>query len=264
MGKHFMGKKDMLTIIQIPVLTDNYIYLIHDALSGETAAIDPALAQPVLDVLDKKDWRVTYILNTHHHSDHVGGNLELKQKTGCKIIAAHSDRERIPGIDIGVSEDDVISLGSQTARVVSTPGHTSGHIVYFFVEDGALFCGDTLFVMGCGRLFEGTPEQMWNSLQKLKALPPSTRIYCAHEYTQANGRFALSVEPENPQLQQKMLEVQQLRADNKPTVPSTIEQERATNPFFRDDSIGIQKTLGLEHESSLSVFTELRKRKDSF
>jgi hydroxyacylglutathione hydrolase len=232
--------------------------------SGETAAIDPALARPVLDVLDKKSWRLTYILNTHHHWDHVGGNLELKQKTGCKIIAAKSDRDRIPGIDIGVNEDDLISLGSHTARVISTPGHTSGHIVYHFAEDGVLFCGDTLFVMGCGRLFEGTAEQMWNSLQKLKALPPSTRIYCTHEYTQANGRFALSVEPDNRQLQQKMLEVHQLRAENKPTVPSTIEQERATNPFFRADSISIKKTLGLECQSPVCVFTELRKRKDSF
>jgi len=254
----------MLAIIQIPVLTDNYIYLIHDPVSGETAVIDPALAQPVLDVLEKKGWRLTCILNTHHHWDHVGGNLELKQKTGCKIIAAQSDWDRIPGIDVGVSEDDVISLGSHTARVISTPGHTSGHIVFHFAEESALFCGDTLFVMGCGRLFEGTAEQMWNSLQKLKALPPSTRVYCTHEYTQANGRFALSVEPDNRQLQQKMLEVHQLRAENKPTVPSTIEQERATNPFFRVDCISVQKALGLEMQSPVCVFAELRKRKDVF
>ena len=254
----------MLTIIQIPVLTDNYIYLIHDPVSGETAVVDPALAQPVLDVLDKKGWGLTYILNTHHHWDHVGGNLELKQKTGCKIIAAQSDWDRIPGIDVGVSEDDVISLGTHTARVISTPGHTSGHIVFHFAEECALFCGDTLFVMGCGRLFEGTPEQMWNSLQKLKALPSSTRIYCTHEYTQANGRFALSVEPDNRQLQQKMIEVHQLRAENKPTVPSTIEQERATNPFFRVDCISVQKALGLEMQSPVCVFAELRKRKDVF
>ena len=254
----------MLTITQIPVLTDNYIYLINDPVSGETAVIDPALAQPVLDVLEKKGWRLTYILNTHHHWDHVGGNLELKQKTGCKIIAAQADRGRIPGIDRGVGEDDVIALGQHQARVISTPGHTRGHVVYHFAEDGALFCGDTLFVMGCGRLFEGTPEQMWNSLQKLKALPPSTRIYCTHEYTQTNGRFALSVEPDNPQLQQKMLEVQQLRAVNKPTVPSTIEQELATNPFFRADSVSLQKTLGMQYQSPVRVFTELRKRKDSF
>ena len=254
----------MLTITQIPVLTDNYIYLINDPVSGETAVIDPALAQPVLDVLEKKGWRLTYILNTHHHWDHVGGNLELKQKTGCKIIAAQADRDRIPGIDRGVGEDDVIALGQHQARVISTPGHTRGHVVYHFAEDGALFCGDTLFVMGCGRLFEGTPEQMWNSLQKLKALPPSTRIYCTHEYTQTNGRFALSVEPDNRQLQEKMIEVKQLRTENKPTVPSTIEQEIATNPFFRADSISIQKTLGLESQSPVRVFTELRKRKDSF
>jgi len=254
----------MLSIVQIPVLTDNYIYLLHDPVSGETGVVDPALAQPVLEILDKEGWRLTFILNTHHHWDHVGGNLELKQKTACKIIAGRSDWERIPGIDIGVSEGDVISLGQHSAKVISTPGHTSGHIVYHFAEDRALFCGDTLFVMGCGRLFEGTPEQMWNSLQKLKALPPSTRIYCTHEYTQTNGRFALSVEPENSQLQQKMLDVRRLRAENKSTVPSTIEEERATNPFFRTDSPSIQKVLGLEDQSPVRVFTELRKRKDSF
>lgn len=254
----------MLSIEQIPVLTDNYIYLLHDPVSGETGVVDPALAQPVLEILDKEGWRLTFILNTHHHWDHVGGNLELKQKTACKIIAGQSDWERIPGIDIGVTEGDVISLGQHSAKVISTPGHTSGHIVYHFAEDQALFCGDTLFVIGCGRLFEGTPEQMWNSLQKLKALPPSTRIYCTHEYTQTNGRFALSVEPENSQLQQKMLDVRRLRAENKSTVPSTIEEERATNPFFRTDSPSIQKALGLEDQSPVRVFTELRKRKDSF
>jgi hydroxyacylglutathione hydrolase len=254
----------MLAIIQIPVLTDNYIYLLQDPVSGETAVVDPALAQPVVDVLDEKGWRLTTILNTHHHWDHVGGNLELKQKTGCKIIAAQSDRERIPGIDLGVSEDDVIALGSKSARVISTPGHTSGHIVYHFAEDGVLFCGDTLFVMGCGRLFEGTPEQMWDSLQKLKALPPSTRIYCTHEYTQTNGRFALSVEPDNRQLQEKMLEVQRLRAENKPTVPSTIEQELATNPFFREDSLALQETINMVNKNPIDVFAKTRRLKDSF
>lgn len=254
----------MLTILQIPVLTDNYIYLLHDPVSGETAAIDPALAQPVLDVLDKKGWRLTSVLNTHHHWDHVGGNLELKQKTGCKIIAAQSDWDRIPGIDRGVGEDDVIFLGSHQARVIATPGHTSGHLVYYFAKDGALFCGDTLFVMGCDRLFEGSPEQMHHSLQKLGALPPSTRVYCTHEYTETNARFALSVDPDNRRIQQKMLEVQRLRAENKPTVPSTIEQEIATNPFLRADNIGIQKNLGLEHQPPVRVFTELRKRKDVF
>ncbi|UOA10427.1 hydroxyacylglutathione hydrolase [Methylobacter sp. S3L5C] len=254
----------MLDILQIPVLTDNYIYLLHDPVSGETAVVDPALAQPVLNVLDEKGWRLTYILNTHHHWDHVGGNLKLKQKTGCQIIAAQADRERIPGIDRGVSENDIISLGQHQTKVIATPGHTSAHIVYHFAKDGALFCGDTLFVMGCGRLFEGTSEQMWTSLQKLKALPSATQIYCTHEYTQANGQFALSVEPDNKYTQKKMLEVAQLRLMNQSTVPSTIGEERATNPFFREDSLSIQKKLGLEGQSSVSVFTELRKRKDSF
>ncbi|MGZ8192073.1 MAG: hydroxyacylglutathione hydrolase [Methylobacter sp.] len=254
----------MLEIIQLPVLTDNYIYLIHEPLSDETAVVDPALAQPVLDILDKKNWKLKYVLNTHHHWDHVGGNLELKQKTGCKIIAAESDRGRVPGIDISVKEDDIIPVGTQSARVISTPGHTSGHIVYHFAEDNTLFCGDTLFVMGCGRLFEGTAAQMWNSLQKLKALPASTRLYCTHEYTLANGRFAISVEPDNLTLQHRMIEVQRLRAENKPTVPSTIEQEKATNPFFRADCLTVQKNLNMQNQPPVHVFSELRKRKDSF
>jgi hydroxyacylglutathione hydrolase len=254
----------MLTIVQIPVLTDNYIYLIHEPVSGETAAVDPALAQPVLDILDKKGWRLTYVLNTHHHWDHVGGNLELKQKTGCKIIAAQSDWGRIPGIDAGVGEGDVIELGACPARVISTPGHTSAHIVYHFAEDNALFCGDTLFAMGCGRLFEGTAEQMWISLQKLKALPASTRIYCTHEYTQANGRFALSVEPDNRQLQQRMEIVNQLRAKHLPTIPSTIEQELATNPFFRENSPGLQTAIKMMNRTPIDVFAEIRRLKDRF
>lgn len=254
----------MLTIIQIPVLTDNYIYLIHEPMSDETAVVDPALAQPVVDILDKNGWRLTCILNTHHHWDHVGGNLELKQKTGCKIIAPRSDRDRIPGIDTGVGEDDVITLGACSARVISTPGHTSGHIVYYFADDNTLFCGDTLFAMGCGRLFEGTAEQMWNSLQKLKALPPSTRIYCTHEYTQTNGRFALSVEPSNRQLQQRMEIVNQLRENHLPTVPSTIEQELATNPFFRENSPALQVAINMKNRTPIEVFAEIRRLKDKF
>ncbi|MGR8998657.1 MAG: hydroxyacylglutathione hydrolase [Gammaproteobacteria bacterium] len=254
----------MLTIIQIPVLTDNYIYLIHEPVSGETGVVDPALAQPVLDVLDDKGWRLTYILNTHHHWDHVGGNLELKQKTGCTVIAPQSDRDRIPGIERGVAEDDVITLGAYPARVISTPGHTSGHIVYYFAEDKVLFCGDTLFAMGCGRLFEGSAEQMWNSLQKLKTLPSSTRVYCTHEYTQTNGRFALSVEPDNLQLQQRMELVNQLREKHLATVPSTIEEELATNPFFRENSPALQATINMKNRTPIEVFAEIRRLKDKF
>jgi hydroxyacylglutathione hydrolase len=254
----------MLTIIQIPVLIDNYIYLIHEPVSGETAVVDPALAQPVLDILDKKGWRLACILNTHHHWDHVGGNPELKQKTGCRIIAPQSDRDRIPGIDTGVGEGDVITLGACPARVIATPGHTSGHVVYHFAEENALFCGDTLFAMGCGRLFEGTAEQMWTSLQKLKALPASTRIYCTHEYTQTNGRFALSVEPDNPQLQQRMEIVNQRRSKHLPTVPSTIEQELATNPFFRENSPALQAAINMINRTPIEVFAEVRRLKDKF
>ncbi len=254
----------MLDILQIPVLNDNYIYLLHDSDSLETAVIDPALEQPVLNILAEKGWQLNYILNTHHHWDHVGANLALKQQTGCKIIAAASDRERIPGIDIGVEQGDVFSLGQHQAQVIETSGHTSGHIVYYFAGDQALFCGDTLFVMGCGRLFEGTPGQMYASLQTLKALPPSTRVYCTHEYTLANAEFALSVEPDNSDLQQKQLAVAELRSINKPTVPSTIADEIATNPFFRVEIISIQKALGLVGAAPDVVFAALRQRKDNF
>lgn len=254
----------MLTILELPVLNDNYIYLLHDPVSGETAAVDPAVAKPVLDALDQKGWQLTYILNTHHHSDHVGGNPELKQKTGCTVIASLSDRNRIPGFDRGVVDGDLITLGKHSARVISTPGHTSGHVVYHFADDNTLFCGDTLFVMGCGRLFEGTAEQMWHSLQKLKALPASTQIYCAHEYTQANGRFALTVEPDNRQLKQRMDVINQLRANHLPTVPSTIEQELATNPFFREDSLALQKTIKMVNKNPVDVFAEVRRLKDNF
>jgi hydroxyacylglutathione hydrolase len=190
--------------------------------------------------------------------------LELKEETGCKIIAAHADRDRIPGIDAGVGEGDVITLGACSARVISTPGHTRNHIVYYFAEDDVLFCGDTLFAMGCGRLFEGTAEQMWSSLQKIKVLPVSTRVYCAHEYTQANGRFALSVEPDNLQLQQRMEVINQLREKHLPTVPSTIEQELATNPFLRQDSSALRSALNMTNNKPAEVFAEVRRLKDRF
>jgi hydroxyacylglutathione hydrolase len=254
----------MLDILQIPVLTDNYIYMLHDSVSLETAVIDPALEQPVLAVLAEKGWQLSFILNTHHHWDHVGANLALKQQTGCQIIAAASDRERIPGIDIAVEQGDVFSLGQHQAQVIATPGHTSGHVVYYFAGDQALFCGDTLFVMGCGRLFEGTPGQMYASLQTLKALPPSTRVYCTHEYTLANAEFALTIEPDNIDLQKKRLVVAKLRDTHKSTVPTTIAEEIATNPFFRVDSISIQKELGLVGAESDVVFAALRRRKDDY
>jgi hydroxyacylglutathione hydrolase len=254
----------MIDIIQLPVLNDNYIYLIHEPVSGKTAVVDPAVALPVLDTLSNKGWTLDYIFNTHHHWDHVGANLELKEKTGCQILASEADQSRIPGIDKGLKQGDEINLGNQVVTVIETPGHTLGHIIYHFPNSNALFCGDTLFSMGCGRLFEGSAEQMWHSLQQLKELPKETQIYCTHEYTLANGKFALTIEPDNQHLQQRVLQVKQLRELKKPTVPSTLEQELATNPFLRENSPEIQKSIAMTGQPMIEVFRKIRALKDSF
>mgnify|MGYP000090625830 FL=1 len=254
----------MLEIIQLPVLNDNYIYLIHEPDSGETAVVDPAVAQPVLDVLAEKNWSLNYIFNTHHHNDHVGANLELKQQTHCTILASAADKSRIPGIDKLLNHGDKISLGNQTAIVIATPGHTTGHIVFYFAESNALFCGDTLFSMGCGRLFEGSASQMWHSLQQLKKLPPETQIYCAHEYTLANAQFALSLEPDNLALQRRIQQVKTLRDSNKATIPCTLKQELETNPFLREDSLAIQQSLKMTEQPSTDIFKRIRELKDNF
>jgi hydroxyacylglutathione hydrolase len=254
----------MLEILQIPVLQDNYIYLLRDTDSGLTAAIDPAVADAVIDVLTEKSWQLDYIFNTHHHGDHVGANLQLKQQTGCKIVGSAADQARIPGIDIMLGDGDLVKLGNQSFQVIDTPGHTLGHIVYYSADSQALFCGDTLFSLGCGRLFEGSAEQMWLSLEALKALPVETRVYCAHEYTAANGRFALSVDADNPQLRQRIDQVAKLRQQNRPTLPSTIGLELATNPFFRADNVSIRSNIGMTEQSSLAVFRQLRLMKDQF
>ncbi|MEI7867498.1 MAG: hydroxyacylglutathione hydrolase [Candidatus Methylumidiphilus sp.] len=254
----------MLEILQIPALHDNYIYLVHEPNGWATAVIDPAVAEPVLQALDEKGWKLTHILNTHHHGDHVGGNIELKRKTSCAIVAVARDKERIPGIDVEVHEGDIIGLGHADAQVLDVPGHTSGHIAFWFADENALFCGDTLFGLGCGRLFEGHAEEMWASLEKIRALPPSTLIYCAHEYTQANGRFALEMEPENQALQERVAKVAALRKRNVPTIPSLLEEELATNPFLRPHSPDIRRRLGLTGVADWRVFAEIRHRKDSF
>lgn len=254
----------MLEIIQLAVLTDNYIYIIHDPVSTQTAVVDPAIAEPVIATLAKKGWRLDYILNTHHHSDHTGANLELKQKTHCKILGSAADYERIPGIDIKLQQGDKIKLGNQQAQVIETPGHTLGHIVYHFASSYALFCGDTLFSMGCGRLFEGSAEQMWQSLQQIKQLAKTTRIYCTHEYTEANGKFALTLEPNNSQLLQRMEQVKQLRTNQQATVPSTLEQELATNPFLRENSSAIQQSINMTGQTNVEIFSKIRQLKDNF
>lgn len=254
----------MLIIKQLPVLTDNYIYLIHEPNSGATAVVDPAIADPVINTLDKQSWQLTHILNTHHHWDHVGANLELKERYACRIYASSYDSDRIPGIDHTLDHSGQFLFGQYQVKIIATPGHTLGHIVYYFAQDKALFCGDTLFVMGCGRLFEGTARQMHQSLQKIAALPTDTRLYCAHEYTQTNGQFALTIEPDNRNLHDIMNKVKELRSLNQATVPSTLAQELKTNPFLRANSPAIQKKLALPNHSDVEVFTEIRRRKDNY
>ena len=253
-----------LEVFQIPCRQDNYGYLIRDPVTGTTAAIDTPSAAAIENALSQKGWQLDYILNTHHHDDHAGGNLELKEKTGCRIVGPRADAARIPGIDVTVGDGDTFDLGSRRARIFDTPGHTRGHIVYVFDDDHAAFVGDTLFAMGCGRLFEGTPAQMWDSLQKLLRLADDTRVYCAHEYTQKNAHFALTVEPGNPDLVQRVAEVDRMRNMGLPTVPSTIGRERQTNPFFRPDSPGLQATLGMAGAPVVDVFAEIRRRRNQF
>ena len=252
----------MLEITLVPCLTDNYAYLLHDADAGLCAVVDPSEPDPVRRALNGR--RLTHILNTHHHFDHTGGNIPLKEEFGAKVVGPEKDRARIPGIDEGVGEAAPWRFGPHVARVLEIPAHTSGHIAFAFEDDGAVFTGDTLFTMGCGRLFEGTPEMMWASLSKLMRLDDDMRVYCGHEYTLNNGRFALTLEPGNADLQARMKDVESARAAGLPTIPSSIGLEKRTNPFLRPNSAAIRKTLGLEGASDVEVFGEMRRRKDSF
>ncbi|MBS3963227.1 MAG: hydroxyacylglutathione hydrolase [Methylomonas sp.] len=254
----------MLDISLIPVLRDNYIYLLHDTDSGETAVVDPTDADPVIDALTSRQWPLHYIFNTHHHGDHVGGNLGLKRRYGCTIIGATADRDRIPGIDVMVGEGDTVLLGRHGFDIIETPGHTSGHIVFHCADSRALFCGDTLFSLGCGRLFEGSAGQLWHSLQKLKALPPDTNIYCAHEYTAINARFAGLLDPDNHHLQARIEQVANLRAQNRPTLPVSLATELATNPFLREHDANIRRHIGGETVSAIEAFALIRHLKDQF
>ena len=240
----------MLEIVRIPALSDNYVWLVHEPGSGETMVVDPAVAEPVLDAAAERGWRIGQIWNTHWHPDHTGGNAAIKAATGCLVTGPAAEAARIPTLDRQVREGDRVALGSLEAAVLEVPAHTAGHIAYHLPSEELVFVGDTLFAMGCGRLFEGNAGQMHSNLQRLALLPPETRVYCAHEYTLSNARFAVTVEPDNPALLRRASEVEAARARGEATVPTTIGLERETNPFMR--------------ASSAEILAERRLAKDNF
>eukprot|EP00898_Chlorokybus_atmophyticus_P002858 jgi/Chlat1/3573/Chrsp234S03560 len=263
-----------LEVELVPCLKDNYAYLLHDKEANVTAIVDPSEAGPVLAALERRGLTLTHVLNTHHHWDHTGGNLDLKKKGGVQIVGPKADEGRIPGIDIALADGEVWQFGNHAMHVFDTPGHTKGHVSFYFPDQEAVFTGDTLFALGCGRLFEGTAEQMWASLSRLAALPPSTRVFCGHEYTQArangcwcvsNAKFSLAVEPNNAELVARAKEIDSLRKQNKPTIPSTIGIELATSPFLRPSSEEIRRNVNVSASADdVAVFAAVRRKKDNF
>ena len=253
-----------LIVETVPCLQDNYAFLAHDPQSGETALVDAPEAGPILDALNQKGWTLSQVLLTHHHGDHVMGLSDILAAHPAKVTGAAADAHRLPPLDVAVNEGDTVRIGQETGRVMDVSGHTIGHIAFHFPGSHVAFTADSLMALGCGRIFEGTFEQMWTSLQKLAALPPETRICSGHEYTQSNGRFALSVDPENPALQARVAAVAEAREGGKPTVPSLLSEELATNPFLRASDAGLRAAIGMPDAADVEVFAEIRKRKDAF
>ena len=247
-----------------PCLKDNYGVLLHDPSTGTTAAIDAPEAAAVEAALAERGWRLTDILVTHHHADHTGGIAELKKKHLCRVVAPRKEASKIENIDVTVREGDVVSVGSLVGRVLETPGHTAGHITYWFKSDKLAFVGDTLFSVGCGRILEGNADMMWQSLLKIRNLPPDTLLFCGHEYTAANVHFALTIEPKNPALRTRAEEVVRLSEQKKPTIPTTVQQEKSYNPFLRADLHSVQGAIGMEGSPPAQVFGVIRARKDKF
>lgn len=265
----FWQSVDMgFSIDLLPALADNYTYLVSDVALGLAMAVDPGDADVVRRALQKKDLHLALILNTHHHSDHTGGNLKLQQDYGAPIIGPGKEAHRIEGLSRGVEEGDVITFSDLRGQIVETPGHTEGSLSFYFPAIKALFCGDTLFSLGCGRLFEGQPAQMWESIKKLRALPDDTLIYPGHEYTEKNAPFALMLDKENAALKARAAEVKELRKKGEPSVPVTLAMEKATNPFLRVDDPGFQKTLGKNgfpiDANPAALFGLMRAAKDRF
>jgi hydroxyacylglutathione hydrolase len=252
-------------IYQFPCLKDNYGALIHDSRSGATAAIDAPDGEAVIAAAQSQGWTLTDALVTHHHADHTQGLPGLKARfPKLRIVGPAKESSRIAGLDVGVGEGDFVRFGELAARVIETPGHTAGHIAYYFEEDEVAFCGDTLFSLGCGRVFETPMSVMWDSLCKLAELPGETQIYCGHEYTEANARFAVTIEQENRELRERAAHVASLRATGKPTLPTTIFLELATNPFLRAELEDVQASVGMSGADPAAVFAEIRSRKDRF
>nr|VDC64434.1 unnamed protein product [Brassica rapa] len=254
-----------LQIELVPCLADNYAYILHDEETDTVGVVDPSEAVPVMDALHKNGRTLSYILNTHHHYDHTGGNLELKEKYGAKVVGSAVDRKRIPGIDIALEDGDKWEFAGHEVHVMETPGHTIGHISFYFPGARAVFTGDTLFSLSCGKLFEGTPEQMLASLQRIVALPDDTSIYCGHEYTLSNSKFALSVEPTNEVLQSYAAYIAELRGKKLPTIPTTVKMEKACNPFLRTGNMDIRRVLGVpETADEAEALGVIRRAKDNF
>ena len=248
----------------IPCLKDNYSYILIDEKNKKTCVIDPSESKPIVNFLEKKNLECNYILNTHHHHDHVGGNLEIKKKYNSKILGFIEDAERIPGIDIKLSDENIWKEDNFEAKIMHIPGHTLGHICFYFYKDENLFTGDTLFSLGCGRIFEGTYNQMFNSLEKIKKLPPKTKIYCGHEYTLQNSKFCIHYDENNKDLLKKIDEINIKLKNNKPTVPSTLDDELKSNIFLRSNNKKIQTNLNINNDSPLLAFSKLRDLKDNF
>ena len=253
-----------LEIEQFTCRDDNFGILARNKETGTVFLVDAPEEGAIMRAIERTGWRPDLILTTHHHPDHVEANLALKQRFGLVIIGPEAEKAKIPGIDRTVKDGQTLDVAGEPTHVISTPGHTAGHICFYIPDEGLLFAGDTLFALGCGRLFEGSPQDMYGSLSRLAELPDETRVYCGHEYTQSNARFAISVDPDNETLAKRVKEIDELRSKRLPTLPTTIGFEKRTNPFLRTGDPAIRKQLGMENASDVEVFAELRRRKDSF
>jgi len=253
-----------MQITPIPCLKDNYAYIINDNKSKTVGVVDPSEAEPIIAFLEKENLKLNYILNTHHHFDHIGGNIELKKTYNAQVVGFDGDKHRIPGIDVTVKNNEQWNFGNSSVKILHIPGHTLGHICFFFEDEKIAFTGDTLFSLGCGRIFEGDHKQMLSSLNKIKKLPKNTKIYCGHEYTQKNAEFCIKYDNENSSLANQLKRIKKLRLNNLPTVPAKLEDELKSNIFLRCDQSDLKIKLNMENQEDFEVFKKVRDLKDSF